>query len=98
MKILSIPLTIILIALQYELWFSQNGVREYFALRHAVAIQQKFNDQLALRNQVLATEINDLKTGREAIEEHARNDLGMIKNGETFYQVVQPKSDDKSHT
>jgi len=90
MKTLTIPLVIILIALQYELWFSQNGIRQYFALKHDVAIQQQYNDQLALRNQVLATEINDLKNGREAIEEHARNDLGLIKNGETFYQVVQP--------
>ena len=90
MKILTIALVLILGALQYELWFSQNGVRQYFALKHDVAEQQKYNDQLALRNQVLATEINDLKNGKEAIEEHARNDLGMVKNGETFYQVVQP--------
>jgi cell division protein FtsB len=90
MKTLSFVLIMMLCVLQYELWFSQNGVRQYFALKQAIAQQQLENQQLAARNQRIASEISDLKNGHEAIEEHARNDLGMVKNGETFYQVVNP--------
>ena len=92
MKFLTVLLVVMLGALQYELWFSKNGVREYFALKEAIQVQQHQNEQLAQRNQEIVTEINDLKNGKEAIEEHARNDLGMVKNGETFYQVVNPSS------
>jgi cell division protein FtsB len=88
MKLLAIALVMILSLLQYELWFSKNGVRQYFALKQAIQIQQLENTKLAERNQSLSVEINNLKSGHEAIEEHARNDLGMIKQGETFYQVV----------
>lgn len=90
MKILTIALVIILGALQYELWFSQNGLRQYFALKQAVQEQKMQNEKLDERNQTITTEINDLRNGHEAIEEHARNDLGMVKEGETFYQVVNP--------
>jgi cell division protein FtsB len=88
MKILIAGLVIVLAFLQYELWFSGNGVRQYFALKHAVNIQEQENLALLARNQQIATDIKNLKTDREATEEHARNDLGMVKNDETFYQIV----------
>jgi len=89
MKILTIALGVILVFLQYELWFSKNGVREYFALREAITIQKQQDEQLEKQNQQMIIQINTLKQGHEAIEEHARNDLGMIKPGETFYEVVK---------
>ena len=92
MKILIAGLVIVLATLQYELWFSDNGVREYFALRNAIQIQEKENAAMILRNQQLSRDIQGLKHDRQATEEHARNDLGMVKSDETFYQIVQPTS------
>jgi len=89
-KILTVILILLLGGLQYELWLSPHGVREYFALKKEIALQQAANKQLALSNQGLYQEINDLKNGHEAIEEHARNDLGMVRDDETFYQVINP--------
>lgn len=57
-------------------------------LQHKVDIQQEENDDLRERNSILAGEVNDLKDGLESVEERARTDLGMVKEGETFYMVV----------
>lgn len=88
MKILIISLSLILATLQYKLWFAADGIRSYLSLKHDIVQQQQENSQLTLRNQALIDEINNLKKGKDAIEEHARNNLGMIKKGETFYQVI----------
>ena len=53
-----------------------------------IATQQVENDKLTERNRILQAEIDDLKSGTEAIEEHARLDLGMIKQNETFFRVI----------
>ncbi len=50
--------------------------------------QQEQNNQFRQRNAALSAEVKDLKSGQDAIEEHARNDLGMVKKGESFYQVL----------
>lgn len=76
------------VALQFSLWFGEGGVRDVRALKQAVAAQQLENEKLAERNRVLEAEVRDLKTGLEAVEEHGRLDLGMIKQGETFYLVT----------
>lgn len=57
-------------------------------LQHKVDIQQEENDVLHERNSILAGEVSDLKDGLESVEERARTDLGMVKEGETFYMVV----------
>lgn len=90
MKILIAGLFIVLAFLQYELWFSDNGVREYFALRHAIQLQEKENLALIQRNKQIYRDIQALKHDGQATEEHARNDLGMVKSDETFYQIVEP--------
>lgn len=88
LKLVIISLIALLAVLQYKLWFSSNSVQQYFALKHAVILQQQENARLTQRNQALLLEINNLKKGQSAIEEHARKDLGMVKKDETFYQVV----------
>jgi len=88
MKILIAALVIVLAFLQYELWFSENGVRQYFALKQAVNLQEQENLALLQRNQTLAKDIKNLKSDKESTEEHARSDLGMVKPDETFYQIV----------
>ena len=92
MKTLALILVLIFAFLQYELWFSNNGVRAYVQLKQAIALQKNKNANAESQNQSLVYEINDLKQGHEAIEERARNNLGMIKPGETFYQEVTPDS------
>jgi cell division protein FtsB len=88
MKWLSVGLALVILLLQYRVWFSEDGVRELDRLKRAVAAQHSENDQLAERNKQLAAEVRDLKTGLDALEERARSDLGMIASHETFYQVV----------
>jgi cell division protein FtsB len=89
MRILIIILIVMLAMLQYRLWFGDGGLRSVVVLRKQVAEQKALNQQLQERNKVLMAEIQDLKSGRQAVEERARSDLGMVKNGETFYQVVK---------
>ena len=91
MKWLAAALAVVVVLLQYRVWFSEDGVRELERLERAVAAQRTQNDQLAERNRQLAAEVRDLKTGMEALEERARSDLGMIAGNETFYQVVPPR-------
>ena len=80
------------LALQGELWFADDGYRKTFKLRDAVAEQRELNESLQVRNAALDAEVINLKKGRDAAEERARTDLGMIGQHETFYQVV-PVSD-----
>jgi len=79
-----------LLALQYRLWVSPDGMREVWRLEQAIGAQVDENDRLKERNSTLAAEVRDLKEGRAAIEERARTDLGMVGANETFYQVVPP--------
>lgn len=81
-------LAVLLAWLQYRLWFGKGGQREVDALQDQVTQQAYDNTGLEQRNDVLAAEVKDLKSGEAAIEERARSELGMIKPGETFYRVV----------
>lgn len=92
MKWLAISLLLALLALQYRLWMSSDGVHEVWRLDSSVAAQQAENTRLGQRNEQLAAEVRDLKQGYAALEERARTDLGMVAGNETFYQVVPPKS------
>lgn len=76
--------------LQYRLWFGNGGQREVDVLQRQVQAQSRANSGLRQRNEALAAEVKDLKSGEAAIEERARSELGMIKPGETFYRVVEP--------
>ena len=85
-------LLILLIALQVKLWTGQGGIREVWRLQHRVSEQKAENAKLKTRNETLQAEVDDLKHGDEAVEERARSELGLLKPGETFYQVVEPTS------
>lgn len=80
----------LLIALQLKLWSGSGGMREVESLRASVAQQTKDNERLRQRNQALEADVADLKSGEQAVEARARAELGLIKPGETFYQVVEP--------
>jgi cell division protein FtsB len=91
MKWLAAVLGLALVLLQYRLWVSDDGLSEVLRLRAATEAQQRQNAALSDRNRQLAAEVRDLKQGYAALEERARNDLGMIGRNETFFQVV-PKA------
>lgn len=81
-------LALLLAALQYKLWYGSGGQRDVQALRDRVAAQTAENTKLQARNDALAAEVEDLKSGGEAVEERARSELGMAKPGEVFYRVI----------
>jgi cell division protein FtsB len=88
MRVLTGFLIAALVLLQYRLWVAEDGYREVWQLKAAVAAQEGENEGLRQRNGQLKAEVQDLKKGLTALEERARHDLGMIGAGETFYQVV----------
>jgi cell division protein FtsB len=91
LRIVVLLLVALLAWLQWRLWFGNGGQREVEALRAQVAAQAHENRGLKQRNDALAAEVRDLKSGEAAIEERARSELGMIKPGETFYRVVDQR-------
>lgn len=88
MKALVGVLLVLLLLLQYRLWFGEGSIQEVSRLRTEAAASRDEVDRLSTRNKALAAEVADLKRGLDAIEERARADLGMINQGETFYQFV----------
>jgi cell division protein FtsB len=87
-KILAAFLAVLILALQYPLWAGKGGWMRVRELERALDQQNEQNARLKARNDAFDAEVRDLKEGNEAIEEHARLDLGMIKRDETFYQIV----------
>ena len=89
---LLLGLALLLGWLQYRFWLSDGSWGEVTALQNQVAHQKRDNDGLQERNDALAAEVEDLKSGEAAVEERARSELGMIKPGEKFYRVVESSS------
>lgn len=88
MKALTLIFVILIALLQYPLWLGKGSWLRVWDLNRQVAVQQDKNSTLKARNDTLDAEVRDLKSGRAAIEERARSELGMIKQDEVFYQVV----------
>ena len=83
---------IVLVCLQYQYWFGTNGRGDFAALNKQISEQQSINTDQQKANEVLLADVKDLKNGLEAVEEHARSDLGLIKQGETFVQMSTASS------
>ncbi len=81
-------LLVILVLLQIKLWFGEGGFTEVRLLENRVMEQVERNEGLEKRNAELQAEVEDLRERLEAVEERARSELGLIKEGEEFYQVV----------
>ncbi len=88
MRLLMLILLLALLAVQGRLWFSDQGLRETQRLRAAVAAQHQENTSLTQRNDALEAEVQNLRDGLEAAEERARADLGLVRENETFFQLV----------
>ena len=83
---------VVLLCLQYQYWFGTNGRGDLAKLNRQISEQQSINGEQQKANQVLLADVDDLKNGLEAVEEHARSDLGLIKSGETFVQMSTASS------
>lgn len=88
MRILIALLLLVFAALQYRLWFGQLSVTDYLRQQEEIATQQASNQELIKRNRMLLADVNDLRQGLEAIEERARNELGLIAEDEVFFRIV----------
>ena len=86
--ILPMLLVMLLIFLQYRLWCEPGGLRDMMRLKKEVALQNQENAKLKKRNEILLTQVQLLQKDKDAVEARARRELGMIKQGETFYQIV----------
>ena len=95
MRILVAILITLLLLLQVRLWFGEGSQQEVWRMKKAVAAQKAENEKLHDRNKALEAEVQNLKKGLEAVEERARSELGMIKERETFYRVIEPESSEK---
>jgi cell division protein FtsB len=93
-KILIGVLTVLLLVLQYKLWVADGGYHDVRHLRGEVAALKAENEQLHARNRALQAEVEDLKGGLTVVEDLARDELGMIRQGETFFQVIPPQKND----
>ncbi|HZP93307.1 MAG TPA: cell division protein FtsB [Burkholderiales bacterium] len=91
MRTLALVLILLVAAVQYPLWLGKGGWVRVWELSRDIKAQRETNDRLAARNAALAAEVRDLKEGWDAIEERARLELGMIKQDEIFFQVLNPK-------
>lgn len=89
MKILSLVLTILIVLLQYPLWLGKGGWFKVWEADQQITAQHETNRKLQTRNATLDAEVRDLKQGYEAIEERARSELGMIRQDEIFFHVLE---------
>ncbi|MCG8427861.1 MAG: cell division protein FtsB [Chromatiales bacterium] len=94
MRLLTAFLLILLLVLQYRLWVGEGSLAEVYSLKREIAAQREELERLEQRNRALQAEVDDLKKGVEAIEARARNELGMIRENETFYQIIEKPADE----
>lgn len=89
MRLLTLTLALLIAALQYPLWLGKGSWLKAWEVDQELAKQNDENARLKARNASLDAEVKDLKTGYEAIEERARSELGMVKQDEIFFQVLE---------
>lgn len=89
MRLITLSLAALLLLIQYPLWLGKGGWLRVWDLEGQVEAAQKKNAELKARNDKLNSEVRDLRDGTGAVEERARYELGMIKNGEIFVQVLE---------
>ena len=92
MKLLAFIFGALILLIQYPLWLGKGGWLRAWEMDRQLEAQRARGRQLEARNAALAAEVRDLKQGTEAIEERARYELGMIRDDEVFFQIVEPQS------
>ncbi|ASL27463.1 cell division protein FtsB [Azotobacter chroococcum] len=86
---LFVVLGLLLGGLQYRLWVGDGSLAQVTDLKRQISEQQRENERLHERNRILEAEVRELKKGMETVEERARHELGMVKEGETLYQLTK---------
>lgn len=86
---LFVVLILMLAGLQYRLWIGEGSLAQVSRLQQQIAEQQGENERLLERNRILEAEVMELKRGMETVEERARQELGMVKEGETLYLLTK---------
>lgn len=86
----------LLMLLQYRLWFGEGGINERQSLEAQVANDSAENQRLTQRNEALADRVIELQNGQEMLEAVAREDLGLVREGEEFILFIDDKSEEKS--
>lgn len=94
MRTLTVIALVLITGLQYKLWFGEGSVQEVWRLRDQIDQKRLDTQRLVERNRALFAEVNDLKSGLDAVEEIARTELGMIREDEVFFQLL----DDAANT
>jgi len=94
MKLLALALAALIALLQYPLWLGKGSWLRVWEVDQQVRAQRETNQKLQTRNSALDAEVRDLKQGLEAVEERARNELGMVKQDEIFFQILEPARSD----
>lgn len=84
-----IGLLLVLGGLQYRLWVGEGSLAQVTELKRQIAEQRGENERLLERNRLMEAEVMELKEGMETVEERARHELGMLKEGETLYQLTE---------
>jgi cell division protein FtsB len=96
MKLIIAVLVLMLLGLQYRLWVGEGSMAHRVELQDKIELQEAENDTLRERNRILAMEVEALKTNLDAVEERAREQMGMIKQDETFFMIVDSEEKNKS--
>lgn len=87
-RVVSLILVVLLLILQYQLWFGRGNLPEVSRQKDSLQILKEANARASLTNDRLASEVNDLKEGTEMVEERARQELGMVKPNEVLVQIT----------
>ena len=90
MRVLTLTLVALIVLIQYPLWLGKGSWLRVWEVDQQIRSQREANRQLQARNNALEAEVRDLKVGVEAVEERARSELGMIRQDEIFFQVLEP--------
>ena len=92
MRLFALTVAALILLAQYPLWLGKGGWLRVWEVERQIRAQREVNRQLQARNQALDAEVRDLKVGLDAIEERARSELGMIRQSEIFFQLIEEKS------
>ena len=98
MKVLGLIFAALIALMQYPLWLGKGSWLKVWEVDQQVITQHEINQKLKMRNAALDAEVRDLKQGYDAIEERARSELGMIKQDETFFHILEDNKNSTSHT
>jgi cell division protein FtsB len=94
-RLLGLALVTLIVLIQYPLWLGKGSWLRASEIDRQLQVQKSNNQKLEARNAALAAEVKDLKTGTEAIEERARQELGLVRSDEVFYQYVEKPGAEK---